>query len=519
MTGWTPLADTHPIPGDPAGVGELASRLRGTGAELADQAGRLDAITSTDIWRGDAAAAFERIRAELPGTLRTVAERYALAGDAVAAYGRDLQSAQDTAVLALTRARDAQAQLASAAAGMEGVRQQFAANVDAADRWNAAPPGEPPRAPTPVLSVNYAGLHSDAEEQLAAARSLLEDARSVRDEAAALAASRVDDAARDELENGVGSWVGHQVRNVGEWVTELPGFDAVTAAAGEVAMKAGVAALVLSWVPIVGQALAVIAVVAGVVSLAGNLAKLAAGTAGWAEVGLDVLGLATLGVGRAATAAARASRAAAGARQAGAAAAAASHAEWLGTAAGRTFRRLDALEFRGPVRSFRRWRLRRALDRTMRGARRDAEGDLIVRAPRRGYVPRAGDLREGFALHRPFGELTASVRGVPGEGLLGGFRNWSRQTRLSFARIRARFANDAPLRGSDEHRAVTFGTTTFGMGAGIATLQASTALAEARARRAARVAHARRAGAEVTPRRRPGPRPVERREAGVVGAT
>jgi hypothetical protein len=466
-----------------------------------------------------------------------------MAGDAVATYGRDLQSAQDRAVVALARARDAQAQLASAAAGLEGVRQQFAANVDAADRWNTAHPGEPPRVPTPVVSANYVGLHADAEEQLAAARSLLEDARSVRDEAAALAAARVDEAARDELENDVGSWVSHHVRNVGEWVTELPGFDAVMEVAGDVAMKAGVAALVLSWVPIVGPALAVIAVVAGVVSLVGNLAKLAAGTAGWAEVGLDVLGLATLGVGRAATAAARASHAAASARQAGATAAAASRADWLGTAAGRRFRRLDALESRGPVRSFRRWRLRRALDRTMRVARREAEGDLLVRAPRRAYVPRAGDLREGFALHRPFGELTASVRGVPGEGLLGGFRNWSRQTHTSWTRIRARFAGDAPLRGNDEHRAVTFGTTTFGMGvAGIATLQGSTALAEARARRAARVAHARRAGAEVTPGRRPGvapgsrfgtptvrpatapgrrsgPRPVERREPGVVGAT
>lgn len=224
--------------------------------------------------------------------------------------------------------------MAEAALGMRAVQRQVELNAREADRWNAANPDLPSRQPAPVLSADYSGLHAAAQDQLAAARRLLRDACDVRDTAAQRAAARVDDAAHDDLENTVLSWAGRGARHVGGWVTELPGFDEVTTRAGTVATVAGLAALALAWVPVIGQALAVIAVGAGVIALAGNLAKLAAGTGSWRSVALDALSLATMGVGRAAAVAARGSRAAAEASLRGAHAARTHQALWLSTTKG-----------------------------------------------------------------------------------------------------------------------------------------------------------------------------------------
>ncbi|MGP3971779.1 hypothetical protein [Streptomyces sp. 6N223] len=73
--------------------------------------------------------------------------------------------------------------------------------------------------------------------------------------------------------------------------------------AGQIAMYAGIASLALCWVPVLGQALAAVATIATVVSLAANLVN-----GDWHGVLLDSIGLLTFGVGRVAGAAARSIR-------------------------------------------------------------------------------------------------------------------------------------------------------------------------------------------------------------------
>lgn len=73
----------------------------------------------------------------------------------------------------------------------------------------------------------------------------------------------------------------------------------VSEVAGTVAGIAGIAALVLAWVPVLGPALGVIALVAGLVALVADATLLANGEGSWGDVALGILGLASLGVGQA----------------------------------------------------------------------------------------------------------------------------------------------------------------------------------------------------------------------------
>ncbi|WP_407341322.1 hypothetical protein [Pengzhenrongella phosphoraccumulans] len=74
---------------------------------------------------------------------------------------------------------------------------------------------------------------------------------------------------------------------------------AVSEIAGNIAGIAGILSLVLCWVPVLGQALAAVALIAGAVALLADLALAIAGEGSWRTVVVGVLGLVTLGVGRA----------------------------------------------------------------------------------------------------------------------------------------------------------------------------------------------------------------------------
>lgn len=79
-------------------------------------------------------------------------------------------------------------------------------------------------------------------------------------------------------------------------------------------MVAGLLALCVGWIPIIGQALAAvlgtIALIATAVSLVCNIALAATGYGSWDKVLLDAISLATFGIGRAVATGARASQAA-----------------------------------------------------------------------------------------------------------------------------------------------------------------------------------------------------------------
>jgi hypothetical protein len=99
---------------------------------------------------------------------------------------------------------------------------------------------------------------------------------------------------------GARKWFGDKV----EWVDR--NLKEITEVAGRIAAAAGVAALLVSFIPIIGQVLAAVltavAVIASLVALIGSVILLVQGRGGWGDVAINVVGLLTFGTGRAALA-------------------------------------------------------------------------------------------------------------------------------------------------------------------------------------------------------------------------
>ncbi|WP_229738459.1 polymorphic toxin-type HINT domain-containing protein, partial [Isoptericola cucumis] len=149
------------------------------------------------------------------------------------------------------------------------------------------------------------GNADDANGQVAAARSTIETATSDRDRAAGDAISRIEDiTSGDDLNDG---WWD-------DWGSKVVA--AIADIADMVSMVAGLLAVVVAFIPVVGTALAgvliVVAAVAAIVSALANVTLAATGERSWAEAGIAIAGaaLSVIGLGGAAKAATGLSKAA-----------------------------------------------------------------------------------------------------------------------------------------------------------------------------------------------------------------
>jgi uncharacterized protein YukE len=254
---WQPLTTADPVPGDPETVRELASHYGQAAAaaeDVAAELGRLRRAGASVAWDGAAAEACAARVGELPGDLAAVAARFHRVAEALRAFGPALESAQRRARAALTAAHDAQA--------LAGVR-----------------PGTPAW-PRPLLVTAESPQQRGLGEAIERAQRLLAAAVEERDRAAARCARDLHGAGDDPLRDPHG-W--HRVLSV------------VSRVAGDVAGWLGVAAVVLCWVPGLGQALAAVALGAGTIGLLADLALAGYGDKGWRDLGLDALGLVPAG--------------------------------------------------------------------------------------------------------------------------------------------------------------------------------------------------------------------------------
>lgn len=302
-TDWTPLAGSDPVPGDPDTVERIGRQYVATADELRQQAARLRALSTDRSWDSDAADEWRHQGHEVAGKLGKVVDRYDATGRALRTYSAALRGAQDLADRARALAQDADRRSRTAQQGKQDQLHQHASQ----------PAGTPP----PDTSA-FDRQAAQASEDLATARTWLHDATQERDDSAARAASAIDDiTGSDGLDDGhfagFRKWVGDRV----EWVDR--NLKKITDIAGWVATICGTAALLVGWIPVVGQIAAAvltgIATLASVVALIGSFVLALEGRGSWLDVGINALGLLTFGVGRAAVtgvkAGARATRAAA----------------------------------------------------------------------------------------------------------------------------------------------------------------------------------------------------------------
>ncbi|HWC14898.1 MAG TPA: hypothetical protein VG929_09920 [Actinomycetota bacterium] len=285
---WSPLAGSDPIPGDPDAIGALVRRLTSTSNGIKRQADRLRGLDTSGWWKGLAADAFVRRQRKLPPLLDDVAQRYDEVAEALGAYRPDLETAQAMALEALFKAKAAEAAIERAQQGLIEMQQHEYAQNARVSSYSAQHPKQPPIQPAPWAGPNWHSELQYAQEDMEAARALLDNARSLRDEAAGRAAGRISNAIDDALKNegGFSAYVKRRWKTFTEEVLPV------------IAGIVEFAATVLAVASLIFPVLAPFAVIAGALVLGLSLLKVATGQGSWGDVGMAVFGVATGGLGR-----------------------------------------------------------------------------------------------------------------------------------------------------------------------------------------------------------------------------
>ncbi|AZP19630.1 hypothetical protein EJC51_28305 [Streptomyces aquilus] len=298
---WAVIGESSdPVPGDPEEIASLGRALRKTAETIRKQADEIKALSSVDSWKGKTADAFRDEAEEAEGKLRKALKRYDAAADALGEkvvdggcfveYASELHRAQTMADKALRDAQAAHDEHQSSGSAIEKLPK------DTAD-------DDPQR-------KRLEKRQEAATTALERAKKDLEAAKDVRDAAAQRARDSIRFAIdHDGLKDG--TWDKFK-----DWVHDNAGWiQTVLDISGWVATVCGTLALLVGWIPVIGQALAgilgTIALIATLVSLVGHTLMALAGEGSWFDVALDIVGIATLGIGRGALAGAKASSGAA----------------------------------------------------------------------------------------------------------------------------------------------------------------------------------------------------------------
>lgn len=290
---WAPLTEDgrDPVPGDWEMVQEAAARYRRT-ADAIQRAKELleDVTDSEDGWQSEAGTAFREKATEVSDDVWKAWGRYDAAATALAGYWPELEDAQTESLSLRTEAIDVQERINSLNGRIDGAQQEAenASDSDADDAEDRAA----------EANRQVAGLQGQLDYQqgeLTRLRNRLAEIVEAKDQAAQRAADAIGDfIGGDGLKDGFWDRVGaffdalkDFLIMIGEW-------------AGRIAAICGVLALLVSWIPVIGQALAgilgAIALVASVFSMVGNALQ-----GKWLNFALDVVGILTFGIGRAVT--------------------------------------------------------------------------------------------------------------------------------------------------------------------------------------------------------------------------
>ncbi|MFE6336249.1 RHS repeat-associated core domain-containing protein [Streptomyces sp. NPDC057798] len=307
-TDWHVLdLDGDPVPGDPQQVRQLAKKLHDFADDVSDALRLVKGMAGEGAlaeWAGKSADVFKEDFADVPKNLRKLKSSYELCGDALADYWPKLERAQALADRALARGREARSDLASAKSRLSTADSWVTRAGREAGKYKDDPTGSKAAEKPDEAKVRAAtrdvrqaesaqatarGDVADAQGALDAAKKMAEDARTMREEAARTAKTKIGEASDAGIQNR--SWW----EDIGDWFVD--NWDTIVAVCKVVVAVVGVIAMIIG-----GPILAAIVLVAALVVLADTLYKYAQGRASLWDVGLAALdcipgmkGLTTLG--------------------------------------------------------------------------------------------------------------------------------------------------------------------------------------------------------------------------------
>ncbi len=235
------LAGSDPVPGDPQRIGEEAAHLASVAQEIQGQVARLRAIaTGHTVEKGLHVDKLKSASADVADSLDKVVGRYQKTSAALSGWVPELEYAQGQSLKALAQAQDA--------AGRQRANQ-------------------PPTYPsvykeTPQDKQNdqsRANALNQANADLAAARQMLDNATSYRDQKGSDTRNKIENAINDGVADQWYDCFASAWDSFSNWVTQHADLiKKIADIAGLIASICGILSLLLGWIPIVGQALAVV---------------------------------------------------------------------------------------------------------------------------------------------------------------------------------------------------------------------------------------------------------------------
>ncbi|SBT91790.1 hypothetical protein GA0115233_103539 [Streptomyces sp. DI166] len=266
---WEVLGESgDPVPGDLHDMQALARRFTATAKTITDTAAALRRIGNLESWDSEAGRAFAEKANDTAKTVSKAHDRYADAGAAIKEYCTTLESVQQDADKLLTQAETKAGDLSSAKSRAEN----------------------PPEGTDEAGQKKLDKAAKDLQGDLDGLRSQLDAVKTRHKKAGDKAAKKIHDTTEGDGLND--SWL-DDLRDTLKIVADI---------AGAIAAVCGLLALVVGWIPIIGQALAgvlgTIALIATAVSLVCHVLLAVNGDGSWGDVAMDVLGLATFGIGR-----------------------------------------------------------------------------------------------------------------------------------------------------------------------------------------------------------------------------
>jgi hypothetical protein len=261
------------VPGDPEAVSAESRRLGQTAQELRTQITMLQKIAGDSTLKGEYAGTMRAHAQQLSQDLGKVAARYDNVADATGQWSADLTQAQAASLSALRMAQGPYEQLLRLHAPLP-------------------PPAGAPAAAQQQYAADqqyYQQAQSTAQAAISDAQRLLGQATSQRDTSGATAAAKISRASHDSLAD---SWWDQFKQMISGIAGNLK---TIATVIGYIATACALLAVILT-----GPLALVFLLIAGgllLTELGTHTILAATGNGSWADVGLDVFALATLGYG------------------------------------------------------------------------------------------------------------------------------------------------------------------------------------------------------------------------------
>jgi len=274
------MSDTQwdELDGTPGTVEAKGRRYTELAEAISRSIGTLQQIVDDTSTTAKSMEATRKLASEVREDIEKAKDRYSFTGEALTTYGAALRAAKNEADPAAVRLRTLRDQLDHARA----TQRSAESSVD--DLPDDASPAETSEAQRAATSAGDAV--SDLEGQIAVQEGYWNDGHDDKNRAASAAISKIDEVVSGEKVHGLEDSTWDKVMNVVKGVYKV--FKVICDIAG-------ILAIFLSWVPVLGQILLVLAAIGAIISIVESIVKFARGEIGFGAmllgVGLGVMGL------------------------------------------------------------------------------------------------------------------------------------------------------------------------------------------------------------------------------------